>query len=193
MAARRELELEEVRVPVSPEESLGREVPMARAGEAASAGVRAVPAADVSARRFRCDLSLYVRHKSQRSGVLAVAEVAGRVRGSTSAGAAARCHSPTAAVRGASVAREEPAAQTGSPRRSRALSRPFATESACFPRKLNPSPRGVSPPSYATASRNSAMSFSWSSTQSPGLREKMISLRCSARTRRSSGSMVRAR
>ncbi len=49
------------------------------------------------------------------------------------------------------------------------------------------------PVPYATLSRSSAMSASWSSTQSPGLREKTSSLRCWARTCRSSGSIVSAR
>ncbi len=47
--------------------------------------------------------------------------------------------------------------------------------------------------SYATLSRSSAMSASWSSTQSPGFREKTSSLRRCARSRRSSGSIVSAR
>ena len=60
------------------------------------------------------------------------------------------------------------------------------------PNRLGSS-RATPAPPYATASRNSAMSSSWSSTQSPGLREKMISFRCCARTLRSSGSIVSAR
>ncbi len=46
---------------------------------------------------------------------------------------------------------------------------------------------------YATASRSSSMSFNCSSTQSPGLREKIISFRCCARSLRSSAPMVSAR
>ena len=45
----------------------------------------------------------------------------------------------------------------------------------------------------AVAERAASMSFSWSSTQSPGLWEKMISRRPSAHCRFCSGSMVSAR
>ena len=49
------------------------------------------------------------------------------------------------------------------------------------------------PSSYATLrSRNSAISRSWSSTQSPGFRSKTSSFRRAARSRRSSGSIVSA-
>lgn len=61
------------------------------------------------------------------------------------------------------------------------------------PTRPTSSPASALNPSYATPSRSSAISRSCSSTQSPGLREKMISFSRSARTRRSSGSIVRAR
>ena len=48
-------------------------------------------------------------------------------------------------------------------------------------------------PPQATGWRIASMSFSWSSTQSPGLWEKMISRRPSAQRRFCSGSIVRAR
>src|SRR5881394_546292 len=46
------------------------------------------------------------------------------------------------------------------------------SRTAAMSEAKNPASRRDTPTSlYATASRNSAMSFSWSSTQSPGLRE----------------------
>ncbi len=83
--------------------------------------------------------------------------------------------------------RDDPAAELGQPRPPNPQ-RPHP----------DPSPGGgpTLPPSAAQAAvfrRSSSMSASWSSTQSPGLREKMISRRPSDQRRLVSGSRVSAR
>jgi hypothetical protein len=114
---------------------------------------------------------------------------------------------PTAVARAASATPGGPGAPAGRRRRSPPACPVPSSEFELRPRLSkvasapNSSPSGAfvahratnAPTPYAIASRACSMSRSWSSTQSPGLREKMISFRCAARTRRSSGSMVSAR
>ncbi len=79
----------------------------------------------------------------------------------------------------------EAAPQRGSkPRRGTWLAPPVG--GAWGPSRRPPTP-------YRTASRSSAISASWSSTQSPGFLEKTSSFSRCARSRRSSGSIVSAR
>ncbi len=71
--------------------------------------------------------------------------------------------------------------------------RSAATALKRFSKKLSGEGYPSPPNRYATCALSSSISRNWSSTQSPGFRAKMISLRRSARSRRSSESMVKAR
>jgi hypothetical protein len=119
----------------------------------------------------------------------------------TGSGPASSCHSDARGGRGGSdgASRSGHRRVTPLPRSGIDVPPPQAVVGSSGPspasrtRRVGSSGPPPAPLPYATASRNSAMSFSCSSTQSPGLREKMISFRCCARSRRSSGSIVSAR
>jgi hypothetical protein len=136
MAAPRELELAEVQAPVLSEKSLGLEIQVARALEAAWGGGACVRDGVWAVAAFSSVSS---------TGALSGEE---QVRGAASVVAAALCHPPKVGAREASAAKEASAVQTSSRQRRQAPCPQPATESARISRKLNPLPRGVLPQAF---------------------------------------------
>ena len=135
----------------------------------------------------------------RRAGLRATTDLAGRIDPAASTGAARPVHtarirsrlaaSPAAADRCSAGIRSSLGVGRVASRMSSKSAPPLPGAGASGCRRRQPSPHAL----VAAPCRSARMSASCSSTQSPGLREKMISFSRCARRRRSSGSIVRAR